>query len=171
LQRAWAAGFLDGEGCFGLARAGRRKRGPDWYRVRASASQHGEIGVAADVLVKVQRIIGLGRIELHGAPDDYKWVVEGADRIEQVLAVVGPWLGPIKVAQAREALARFRSQRRLKGDADRCVRGHTYSGLALRGGRLRHICAQCARLRDRAERAAMGTPPRPFKNVARRYTE
>jgi hypothetical protein len=42
LDRAWVAGFLDGEGCFGLARARPRIGGAPWYRIRASASQHGE---------------------------------------------------------------------------------------------------------------------------------
>ena len=89
LQRAWTAGFLDAEGSFGLVRGRTRKDGSAWFRIRASADQHGEIGTAADVLVRLHDVVGTGRIERHGAPDDYKWVVEGQPAIEQVLSVVG----------------------------------------------------------------------------------
>ena len=171
VERVWAAGFLDAEACFGVARALPRKRGPAWYRIRASASQHGEIGTPADVLLRLKAAFGgMGRIELHGEPDDFKWVVEGEERVEQVLARVESWLGDTKRLQAKEALARFRAQTRLKGDAIRCVRGHVYTRLAMKGGRLRRICIPCERITDRMRRAAQGIPPRQFKNAARRYT-
>src|SRR4029079_16974383 len=51
VERAWAAGFLDGEGCFGTFRSQARKGGSDWLRVRVSASQHGEVGAPPDALV------------------------------------------------------------------------------------------------------------------------
>ena len=170
-ERIWAAGFLDAEGCFGVVRALPRKRGPTWYRIRASASQHGEVGLPAPVLMRLRAALdGMGRIECHGEPDDFKWVVEGEERIERVLARVGPWLGETKRLQAKEALATFRAQTRLKGDATRCVRGHVYTGVAMKGGRLRRICNQCERITDRRRRPAQGVPPRQFKNAARRYT-
>jgi hypothetical protein len=172
LERAWAAGFLDAEGCFGLARAGARRKGPDWYRIRVSASQHGAVGSPAAVLLKLQSVFGgLGRIECHGEPDDFRWCAEGLESIERVLEITRPWLGDEKSADAAAALAAFRSQVRLKGDSVRCVRGHEYSYTAMRGGRMRRICNACARLQDRRERARQGIPPRAFKNIARRYTE
>src|SRR6266542_809380 len=74
LERAWAAGFLDAEGCFGLAHSHARKRGPAWYRVRASVSQHGEVSRPPEALLRLQRILGVGKIERHGDPDDFKWL-------------------------------------------------------------------------------------------------
>lgn len=172
LDRAWAAGFLDAEGCFGLARAGARRKGPDWYRIRVSASQHGVVGSPAAVLLRLQSVFGgLGRIECHGEPDDFRWCAEGLDSVERVLEITRPWLGDDKAADAAAALAGFRSQVRLKGDAVRCIRGHEYSYTAMRGGRMRRICNACARLQDRRERARQGIAPRAFTNVARRYTE
>jgi hypothetical protein len=172
LDRAWAAGFLDAEGCFGLARAGARSRGPDWYRIRVSASQHGAVGSPAAVLLRLHTIFGgLGRIECHGEPDDFRWCAEGVESVERVLEITRPWLGDQKSADAAAALAGFRSQVRLKGDAVRCIRGHEYSHTAMRGGRMRRICNACARLHDRAERAKKGIAPRAFTNVARRYTQ
>ena len=105
LDRAWAAGFLDAEGCFGLARARPRVGGLPWYRIRAPAAQHGEVGTPALVLRRLHRIIAVGRIERHGEPDDYKWVSEGIPAVQRVLEVVGPWLGSAKREQARYAIA------------------------------------------------------------------
>jgi hypothetical protein len=156
LERAWAAGFMDAEGCFGLARSMKRKNGPQWYKIRVSASQHGNVGVPAQVLTRLHAAFdGLGRIERHGDPDDYRWLVEGSDGVEYILRRTKPWLGAVKMRQATTALKAFRAQVRLKGDATHCVRGHVYSGLALRGGRLRRICRECNliyRLRQRARR-------------------
>ena len=171
LERAWAAGFMDAEGCFGLARSMKRKKGPRWYRIRVSATQHGEVGIPAEVLRRLHAVFGgIGRIERHGDPDDYRWLAEGTDAVEYVLRRTEPWLGSIKVAQAKVTLEKFRGQVRLKGDATRCVRGHIYSGLAMRGGRLRRICNTCELLSERRRRAANGIPPRQFKNLGRRYT-
>lgn len=50
IERAWAAGFLDAEGCFGLNRGRRRVRGSAWYRIRVSADQHGVVGAVPEVL-------------------------------------------------------------------------------------------------------------------------
>ncbi len=170
IERAWAAGFLDGEGCFGLARSGRRVRGPDWYRLRASATQHGRPHVAPEVLLRLRRALGdLGRIECHGEIDDFKWVAEGDANVEKVLTSVGAFLGEAKTADAHEALAAFRAQVRLKGDAMRCVRGHKYSYKAMRGGRMRRICIPCARINGRRARAKHGVAPRQFKDATRRY--
>jgi hypothetical protein len=171
LKRAWAAGFMDAEGCFGLARSMMRKKGPRWYRIRVSATQHGDVGAPAEVLKRLHGVFGgMGRIEKHGDPDDHRWLAEGTEAVEYVLRRTRPWLGSVKVAQAKIALEKFRSQVRLKGDATHCVRGHPYSGLAMRGGRLRRICNLCDLLSERRRRAAKGIPPRQFKNPGRRYT-
>lgn len=171
IERAWAAGFLDAEGCFGLNRGKARVRGPVWYRIRVSADQHGVVGEAPEVLVRLQAALGgIGRIHRHGAPDDYKWSAEGRAAIEHVLALTGQWLGDEKRAQAAHSVEKFDAQTRLKGDATHCVRGHPYTRVALRGGRLRRICNPCERLTDRARRAALGIAPRQFTNRARRYT-
>lgn len=145
LEAAWAAGFLDAEGCFGLIRVAPRVNGPDWYRLRCSASQHGQVGSPPQVLLRLQALLG-GRIERHGEPDDFKWVVEGRARVESVLKVVGASLTNVKRDQAARALLAFNSQTRLKGDATRCLRGHTYSRSAIKGGRVRKICDACESL-------------------------
>jgi hypothetical protein len=63
----------DAEGCFGLNRGKPRVRGPAWLRIRVSADQHGAAGSTPEVLLRLQRALGgIGRIDRHGAPDDYK---------------------------------------------------------------------------------------------------
>jgi hypothetical protein len=161
LDLAWAAGFIDAEGCFGTARAGARKRGPDWYRVRASATQHGAPCVIPEVLVRLQRVLGgMGRIERHGEIDDFKWVAEGDANVASVLRTLEPYLGALKSEEGRIALETFRAQLRLKGNATHCVRGHEYSYAATRGGRVRRICRPCARILERRARAKQGIAPR-----------
>ena len=170
-ELAWAAGFIDAEGCFGLARAAKRVRGGDWFRVRASASQHGLPDVPAEVLLRLRSSLGFGRIERHGDPDDFRWVVEGPEMVDLTLRVLEPYLSSLKRDDANRALDAFRAQTRTKGDATYCLRGHPYSYVIVRGDRVRKYCLACARLLDRRARAAQGIAPRQFKNLERRYTE
>lgn len=170
LERAWAAGFFDGEGWTGRVRSNRRINGPTWYRVRASINQNGQDGASPAVLARFQRAVdGTGRIEPQGQIDAFKWIAEDLARVERVLGLLGPWLGAVKLAQAGSAINAFNAQQRLKGDTQRCVRGHEYTSRRMRGRRLRRVCNPCERISGRAKRAAKGAAPRRFKNVSRRY--
>jgi hypothetical protein len=144
---------------------------PAWFRVRVSASQHGRVGEPAEVLLRLKRLLGLGRIERHGEPDDFKWVAEGARDVASVLAVVSPYLGASKRADATRALSAFNAQPRERGDRDHCVRGHAYTYVKTPDGRVKKVCRVCTRLLDRRGRARLGIAPRKFKDLTRRYTE
>ena len=169
LQRAWAAGLFDAEGWIGLKRSQPRRDGSEWRRVRASVSQHGEVGVSAQVLIRFADAVAVGRIECHGEKDDFKWVCERLQDIGTAIETIRPWLGASKRDQADDAFRRFHQQARIRGTRERCARGHLYDDYRRKAGGMRHICNACARLRDRAKRARRGIPPRQFKNVARRY--
>ena len=172
LDRAWAAGFLDAEGCFGLVRSHARRDGSLWYRIRASANQHGGVGRVPEVLTRLHRVLGVGHIERHGEPDDFKWLIEGVAGVRGVLAIVGPWLGTVKREQARNAVHYFTEQRRMRGHEQRCIRGHAYDRrVTLQSGKTRGYCRACARLLGRRSRGRRGIAPRQFRNVQRRYTE
>jgi hypothetical protein len=175
LRSELAAGFLDAEGCFGLARKGLRSDGVPWYRIRCSATQHGDIASPPAVLVRLMAVLRLGKIERHGDPDDYKWLIEGEPGVRLVLETLQPWLGSVKRAQASAALTAFAEQqaklRRGRGDSEHCKRGHPYDRRVMRNDRAQGICGACRRLMDRRKRAAQGDAPRQFKNLARRYTE
>jgi hypothetical protein len=173
LERAWAAGFLDAEGCFGLARTTPRADGSAWYRIRISASQHGSVGKPPEVLFRLKAALGgMGRIERHGDPDDFKWTAEGIAAARQVLATVGPWLGSVKRAQAHDVMDDFLDQPRMSGPNDHCNRGHLYERrVVLATGRSRPYCKACARMIGRIARAKKGIAPRQFQNARRRYTD
>lgn len=169
LERAWAAGFLDAEGCFGNIRSPSRRDGSASVRIRASASQHGEVGIPADVLVRLVSVTGVGRIERHGEPDDFRWSADGIRSFDQALDVVRPWLGGVKLAQAERARQMFTEQRRGRGDGARCIRGHAYDHVLVRDERIHHRCNAYARITARQNRAAQGVKPRQFTNISRRY--
>lgn len=170
LERAWAAGLFDGEGWTGRVRSRARRKGPAWYRIRASINQNGDDGRSPAVLTRFRRAVdGAGRIEPQGEIDAFKWIAEDLPRVELVLTLLRPWLGSVKLAQAQSAISAFNDQVRLKGDTEHCMRGHEYFSRRLRGGRLRRVCNICGRITARALRAAQGIPPRQFKSVERRY--
>lgn len=168
IELAWAAGFLDAEGHFGLPRNISRKDGTSWRRMRASASQHGELTRPAPVLGRLQQILG-GRIERHGEPDDFRWVVERAPLVVEIYELIRPMLGTVKQEQARNAIEVFRSQTRLHGDPSRCARGHEYDRVYMSASGPKQRCNACARILQRQQRARRGIKPRPFRNAARRY--
>jgi hypothetical protein len=171
LELAWAAGFLDAEGYFGLPKRYERRDGSSGFVTRASATQHGLPHLPPDVLIRLHRIIGLGRIERHGEVDDFKWATQGAANVGAVLESVRPWLGSVKVAQATAALAKARSSR-VRGDAEHCIRGHLYDHTYVRpDGTIHRRCNTCARARERAIRASQGSTPRRFRNPEMRLEE
>jgi hypothetical protein len=120
------------------------------------------------VLFRLQRILG-GKIEVHGEPDDFRWLMEGIRNVESVLGQVRPWLGTVKQEQAVGAIEGFRSQVRLHGDASRCARGHEYSHVYMSSSGPKRRCNACARITSRTQRARAGARARQFKNAARRY--
>src|SRR3989442_13381260 len=94
---AWAAGFFDGEGWASFqARA-----------CRAQINQADPHGIP-EVLVKFQRIVGVGRITgpdvRDGKIDLYHWIVSSRADVARVADLIGPWLGPVKRAELERAL-------------------------------------------------------------------
>jgi hypothetical protein len=163
IELAWAAGFLDGEGYFGNPKRYERTDGTFGLCVRGSATQHGDVGIPAAVLERLRAALG-GRIERHGKPDDFKWVVEGVVKVRRVLEAVRPWLGEVKAAQAEAALAAAEATR-VRGTSERCKRGHAYDRVIERpDGSVDRSCTACARMADRAERAANGGKSRVVRN-------
>jgi len=170
-ELAWAAGFLDAEGCFGTTRIPPRSDGSAGLRIRVSASQHGTRGEPAAVLVRLFDTIGLGGIERHGDIDDHKWHAEGAVNVRSVLEMLRPWLGEAKTRQALVAITEHEAVR-VRGDSDRCRRGHLYDYVYVRpNGAIHRRCNTCERARARAMRARHGSTPRLFKRPETRLED
>lgn len=139
LDRAWAAGFLDAVGCFGLARARPRVGGLPWYRIRASAAQHGESAHPRSCFAACTA----SSPSAASNATANRMTTSGCPRVFLLCSAFS------------KSLAR---------------------GLAASNGNRRDMrsprrCNACRRLLDRRKRAALGIAPRPFKDLARRYTE
>jgi hypothetical protein len=97
-ELAWAAGFFDGEGW-----ANRSGRG-----VQSRINQAGLNGVP-EVLLKFQRIVGVGRLKgpllKDGKEPLYYWEATSRPDVSRVAELIGPWLGPIKRGEVEAALA------------------------------------------------------------------
>lgn len=89
---AWAAGFFDGEGW-----ANRSGRG-----VQSRINQAGTDGVP-DVLIKFQRIVGVGRINgpviAEGKLPLYYWEATSRPDLMRVVERIAPWLCSVKRAE------------------------------------------------------------------------
>jgi hypothetical protein len=96
---AWAAGFFDGEGW-----ANRAGRG-----VQSRINQSDIHGMPA-VLLKFQRIVGVGRLKgpkvEEGKQDLYWWEVTSRPDVARVADLLGPWLCQPKRAEFEWALGR-----------------------------------------------------------------
>ncbi|MGH2471349.1 MAG: hypothetical protein ACRDG6_02960 [Candidatus Limnocylindria bacterium] len=94
---AWAAGFFDGEGW-----ANRTKRG-----VHSQINQAGRDGMP-EVLIKFQRIVGVGRIKgpviVEGRQPLYHWEATSRPDLTRVVQRIGPWLCPVKRAEFERTL-------------------------------------------------------------------
>lgn len=102
-DRAWAAGFWDGEGSAYLSGpADRATRQP-----RARVNQASTAGIP-EVLTRFQGALGFGVIQgpdmVDGREPLYRWVVSRRAEVSAVLAYLRPWLGEVKRRQLCEVL-------------------------------------------------------------------
>ena len=112
-QLAWAAGFIDGEGHFGLHVTKGR---PTDTRKYASP----ELTVAQcdrRSLDKLQKILGVGKVGGPYKKDNAKWsdyclfYVSGLEKIEKAVNLLWPWLGEVKRDQVTSTFAEYREFR------------------------------------------------------------
>jgi hypothetical protein len=106
---AWVSGFFDGEGYIGAGgTAGRRT-------IEMSIGQ-ASIGAVPDTLTRVALGLGVGRLRgprMLANPwsklPQYVWCANSFEDVQFAVAVLWRWLGPVKRAQARDALLRYRA--------------------------------------------------------------
>jgi hypothetical protein len=99
-DRAWAAGFFDGEGwANAVSQRSRRTRQP-----QAQINQGG-LGGPPEVLLRFQDIVGVGRVSLADAKTNlYRWTVSSRSGVTATYEALRPWLGGVKHAQLVHAL-------------------------------------------------------------------
>lgn len=122
-ERAWAAGFFDGEGWASAARYSRRTGG------MTSTPTIGVGQNGPELLERFLAIVGVGSIKgPYGKSGMYAFTAHGLDKVEAVTTVIGPFLGSKKSAQIARVIAdarEYRSthpSRHFSDDAVRAIR-------------------------------------------------
>lgn len=165
----WAAGLFDGEGSTCLL----KHRSHDGYFVGEVSVTQGGVEVP-EVLERFHTVVRVGRVygpmEQEGASGHvYRWKTGARLAIESAIALLWPWLGAVKRAQAKAVLSVLRAQPKLpRGNPawgsykTHCVRGHEYATARIRpygsrrGGAQRRDskqCLACAREQAKARAA------------------
>lgn len=102
---AWVGGFYTGEGCVS-AFTSPSHRGKPALTIQINQ-------VEREPLERVQKLLGLGIIrgpyskKRPNQRDQYHFVVTGFIKVQAVLAVLWPYLSPVKQEQARAALKKY----------------------------------------------------------------
>jgi hypothetical protein len=111
-ELAWVAGFFDGEGYIGASGSHGRRT------IEISIAQSTTDSVPP-TLTRVRLALGVGSV--HGPrilPNpwsklpQYVWRANAFEDVQFATALLWRWLGPVKRAQARQALLRYRALRR-----------------------------------------------------------
>jgi len=170
-ELAWAAGFFDAEGSTYLE---KHRTHADYFRVEAAITQGCASGPAPE-LARFRCATGIsghvyGPWEQEGATEPiYRWKIHRLSEVELLLARLEPWLGTVKIEQARAAIAVVRSQPVLpRGNPawgshkTHCIHGHAYEGARIRPYRSRGVglqrrankqCLVCSREQAKAKRS------------------
>lgn len=154
-ELAWAAGFFDGEGC---TRAGR------WYTVTGLERTTPTISIGQalsegeaipEVLLRFKAAVGnIGRIRgPHRrtrlgklCKSQCTYGTAGFQNVQAVIAMLWPWLSPVKRAQAKETLLKRINQPKIEHigtyTSGNCVRNHGWLNIYTdKAGRAR--CLDC----------------------------
>ena len=88
-QKAWMAGFLDGEGHFGVSRTVRRKNGHRYYVPIIQVAQAGQLGMQMLTDLQVE-LGGIGSIAKRNSPSFRRMAKERNWRRSNTLMLYGP---------------------------------------------------------------------------------
>ena len=167
--RAWGAGLFDGEGCSSLL--GHRTHA-GYMSGELCITQSSLVG-SPEVLRRFVVVAHAGHIsgpysQRNATMDVYRWKAAALKDVESVLAVIWPWLGEVKRAQAQRMLDVLRAQSPLpRGNPawgnrkTHCINGHEYATARMRpyvsrgvGAQRREnqLCLACLRDYARAQR-------------------
>lgn len=116
-ELAWAAGFFDGEGHI---RANRGLRKSDPQR-RVYSGVFLEVAQKDPTLLhRLKTALGVGyvlgpyRNNKNGHHFSYRFMAGSFEQVQQAVASMWQWLGPIKKKQCSEALTNYLNEPRLK---------------------------------------------------------
>ena len=105
-QRAWAAGFFDGEGWASSARYSRRHGG------MTSSPMIGVGQAEPELLERFLSIVGVGRVSGPTPQGMFAFKAHGLEKVERIAALLWPWLGSRKRQQITRVLEDAKQYRR-----------------------------------------------------------
>lgn len=105
---AWAAGVIDGEGCFYAQTIKTTKAGNTYTYKYPSivVGQSSKYGIPS-LLLRLQELFGGnigGPYHCKNRSPKYSWRIANFETVQQLLIFVWPWLGPVKREQAKNVL-------------------------------------------------------------------
>jgi hypothetical protein len=108
-ELAWVAGFFDGEGYIGAGGSSGRRT----IEMSIGQASSGELPAT---LTRVSLVLGVGHLRgprmlanAWSRLPQYVWCTNSFEDVQFAVALLWRWLGPVKRAQARAALLRFRA--------------------------------------------------------------
>jgi len=133
-ELAWAAGFFDGEGSFGVYRAK-----PRTYRGETKSNTYLRMSVAQagsdqppELLLRFRNAVAnLGQIRPRrithlGKKPMWIWQAERVNDIQAVVAMLWPWLGARNRERMKTGIKQYREALFKWQDRTHCHRGHAY---------------------------------------------
>jgi hypothetical protein len=151
---AWAAGFFDGEGHTSVN---------NYDYVKVDVAQVDRVS-----LERLREATGVGIISGPFTPKKgrpyFVYRIHGYERVQYFIAVLWPWLGPEKRAQARAALLRDRPIKRRRSTLpegaqateNACKRGHPRDVEGWKDKAGKWHCRKCVRDNARRRRGSTG---------------
>lgn len=143
-QLAWAAGFFDGEGTTSVS---TDKNGNRKLTVCADQNDPRVLERFAHALGHIGRMYGPYR-DRSGRFIHWRYTAGKWEYGQAWLAMMWPFLSPVKRAQAVRGLNHSRGRRGPRQEY--CVRGHWFPPDCIRDANGRRVCVQCRRIRNRA---------------------
>ena len=105
---AWAAGIIDGEGCFYSAKKRSEGHAPG---VGFEVTQASFDDNPPEMLLRLQEVFPFARLggpygpyRISTSRPIYRLRVDNFEKVQQVMAMVWPWLGEVKRSEAITAL-------------------------------------------------------------------
>jgi hypothetical protein len=107
-QLAWAAGFIDGEGCFHTV---KNRRGKQRNYPCLVVSQRSPDDQPPVVLKRLKHHFKVGYINGPYRGNAYYYRVNGFEQVQAVIAYIWVYLAPVKREQAKRVLAAYHEVR------------------------------------------------------------
>ena len=153
-EKAWAAGFFDGEGSTSITRYTPKNQHKQSTVLTVSIKQvHPEVLERFKAAVGGEGVIN-GPYQRNDHQPYWMYRASGVDRVQGIINAIWPYLGSVKRDQAQRAIDTAKGEYRKPGAPTKefCKRGHDLGvwGTVDRGRKGHNRCRECERLQSLA---------------------